>query len=63
MMARDVFALDLPPLRKNVFCESYRIPDIGFNQSPAAVVIFPLPVLLKLLEGSHDVKQLLFNQL
>jgi len=36
MMARDVVTLDLPPLRKKVFCEPYRIPDIGFNQPPTA---------------------------
>jgi hypothetical protein len=61
MMARDVFTLDLPPLHKDVLCEPHRIPDIGFNNPPTAIVIGPLPVLLKLLEGSHDVEQFLFN--
>ena len=61
MMARDVLTFDLPPLYQNVFCEPYRIPDIGFNQPPTTIVVGSLPVLLKLLEGSNDVEQFLFN--
>src|SRR5271167_74779 len=61
MIARDVFTFDLPPLHKNVFCQRYRIPDIRFNQPPTAIVIGPLPILLKLLESSNDVEQPLFN--